>query len=117
MIFTPLAFFTFYQGYRTIFINSKNQKILYTILQLSSCFLWICFAIIDLGAFNGVVRVSKLVKRDEGAAMFGLFLGVVESLMYITASLLGFYSAWTLNSHQNNFDDIEAQENIKSDSK
>jgi hypothetical protein len=82
---------------------SKNrQKLIYLVLQSISCCLWVVFSIIDAGAFNGFVRSSKLCKlTDNAAAVFCLILGLIESLLYLSACGLGLYCIWAVHTVNN----------------
>ncbi len=73
-------------------------KLAYKILQLLTCLLWITFSIIDAGAFNGFIRISRLTKLGTPPAIFCIILATIESLGYVSASGLGFYCLWAVHS-------------------
>jgi hypothetical protein len=94
-----LSFFTFYLGYKSIVLpDNSGFKIAYEVMQCVTCLLWLAFSIIDAGAFNGLIRVVKLINYGGGAAIFGFILGFLESLAYLASCGLGLYCMITFCS-------------------
>ena len=61
---------------------------MYKLFQILIAILWIVFAFLDRGCFNGFVKIGKLI--DEGRG-FCVFLGILESLGYLVAAALGLF--------------------------
>lgn len=80
----------FYWGYRGICHRPREDRTLcfYKIFQIILIILWVTFAFLDKGCFNGFVKISQLLDHGRG---FCVFLSVLESLGYLLSAALGVF--------------------------
>ena len=57
--------------------------------------LWFVFSILNKGCFNGFARFSELIDQN---LKFSLFLGVLESLLYLASAGLGVFCIFKTKS-------------------
>mmetsp|Transcript_4714 Transcript_4714/g.5154 ORF Transcript_4714/g.5154 Transcript_4714/m.5154 type:complete len:215 (+) Transcript_4714:55-699(+) len=84
VIFPPVAFFSFYRGYRGLCFPGATLFWYYVTQGILMC-LYFCFSIISAGPFNGWLMVSFLF---SGGYIFQGIVGILESMLYLGNVLL-----------------------------
>jgi hypothetical protein len=92
--------FLFFWGYFGIAKRESCKRLVYKIGQVILSLLYLVFSIIPAGAFNGWIKISWLSGMSDGAAGFGIFMCVVESLIYTANCGLGLYCVYLVHTER-----------------
>lgn len=92
--------FLFFWGYFGIAKRESCKRIVYRIGQVILCLLYLVFSIIPAGAFNGWIKIGWLADEGSSAADFGIFMCVIESLIYTANCCLGIYCVYQVHTEK-----------------
>lgn len=100
IVFGSLATYSFYLGYYGIAKRETRKLFCYKIFKGILVLFYIFMSISPFGAFHGWVRIPRYDEEDEGIADFGIFICVLESLIFTVLAALGVYCIYAVQTEK-----------------